>query len=65
MNEQNQNMVSFIAEKFRRAGGASAEDMAATMYAYLANERAQRVQQLSESGPGGAEVIRIQGMRAL
>jgi hypothetical protein len=64
MNEQNQNMVSFIAEKFRRNNGASADEMAATMYAYLANERNQRSQQLAENS-GGGEVICIQSMRAL
>ncbi len=66
MNEQNQNIVSFLSEKMKRKQTASsADDMAATMQAYLANERAMRAQQLRESASSGGEVICMQGMRAV
>jgi len=66
VNEQNQNIVSFLSEKLKRKQSAvSADDMAATMQAYLANERAARAQQLAESSSAGGQIVCMQGMRAL
>jgi hypothetical protein len=65
MND-NQNLVSFLSEKLRRKqSGATAEEMAATMYAFLASERAARSQQYAEAKGSTAQVICVQSMRAV
>lgn len=65
MND-NQNLVSFLSEKLRRKqSGATAEELAATMYAFLASERAARSQQYAEANGSSAQVICVQSMRAL
>ena len=65
MND-NQNLVSFLSEKLRRKQtGATPEEMAATMYAFLANESAARSQQFAEANSSIAQVVCLQSMRAI
>jgi hypothetical protein len=65
MND-NQNLVSFLSEKLRRKqSGATPEEMAATMYAFLASERAARSQQYAEANGSSAQVICVQSLRAV
>lgn len=63
MNENNANSASFLAEKLKRMKGLSAEDMNATLRAYLLTERANHVSNMDQVGEG--QVICLPGMRAI
>lgn len=63
MNE-NYASASFLAEKLKRMKGLSAEEMQATMQAYLLNERSSRASNFAEHN-SESQVICLPGMRVL